>query len=499
MEGTSMPEPLSTSPRKAAEVPSWDLEADVVIVGFSMAGASAALGALEVTDDVLALERGGGPEGTCGGIVYLGGGTPMQKAMGFDDTADEMYDFLLAALGPGVDEEKLRVYCDESLLHFDWLTRNGVPLMTGPDEPGSMLASPEDDGFINVGGQEYAGGGLVWTGGEQAHPFSDRVRPAPRGHIPRDPDSDEDLFEGAVLKCLVRAAEEKGVRTEYNLGVQRLVVDEQGAVVGVEGRRFGDVLRVRARRGMVLTTGGFIYNDSMLAKHSPAMLAVSKLGHGGQDGLGIQMAQATGADAIHMDTADITLVLTPPMSYARGILFNALGRRFINEDTYYGRLGAEAAYRQDAIAYLLLDESTFLDSGWRRPTWTADSVAELETEMGLPTGALAGTVAYYNEHAARGADPLFHKGPRWLQPLVPPYAVIDLRQQSFPMSAFTMGGLRTAVGGEVLRPDSSPIAGLYAAGRATSALAVSGYCSGISLGDCSFFGRRAGQSAASSS
>jgi 3-oxo-5alpha-steroid 4-dehydrogenase len=471
----------------------------VVIVGFSMAGASAALGALEVTDDVLALERGGGPEGTCGGIVYLGGGTPMQKAMGFDDTADEMYDFLLAALGPGVDEEKLRVYCDESLLHFDWLTGNGVPLMTGPDEPGSMLASPEDDGFINVGGQEYAGGGLVWTGGEQAHPFSDRVRPAPRGHIPRDPDSDEDLFEGAVLKCLVRAAEEKGVRTEYNLGVQRLVVDEQGAVVGVEGRRFGDVLRVRARRGVVLTTGGFIYNDSMLAKHSPAMLAVSKLGHGGQDGLGIQMAQATGADAIHMDTADITLVLTPPMSYARGILFNALGRRFINEDTYYGRLGAEAAYRQDAIAYLLLDESTFLDSGWRRPTWTGDSVAELETEMGLPTGALAGTVAYYNEHAARGADPLFHKGPRWLQPLVPPYAVIDLRQQSFPMSAFTMGGLRTAVAGEVLRPDSSPIAGLYAAGRATSALAVSGYCSGISLGDCSFFGRRAGQSAASSS
>jgi 3-oxo-5alpha-steroid 4-dehydrogenase len=499
MEGTSMPEPLSTSPRKAAEVPSWDLEADVVIVGFSMAGASAALGALEVTDDVLALERGGGPEGTCGGIVYLGGGTPMQKAMGFDDTADEMYNFLLAALGPGVDEEKLRVYCDESLLHFDWLTGNGVPLMTGPDEPGSMLASPEDDGFINVGGQEYAGGGLVWTGGEQAHPFSDRVRPAPRGHIPRDPDSDEDLFEGAVLKCLVRAAEEKGVRTEYNLGVQRLVVDEEGTVVGVEGRRFGDVLRVRARRGVVLTTGGFIYNDSMLATHSPAMLAVSKLGHGGQDGLGIQMAQATGADAIHMDTADITLVLTPPMSYARGILFNALGRRFINEDTYYGRLGAEAAYRQDAIAYLLLDESTFLDSGWRRPTWTGDSVAELETEMGLPTGALAGTVAYYNEHAARGADPLFHKGPRWLQPLVPPYAVIDLRQQSFPMSAFTMGGLRTAVGGEVLRPDSSPIAGLYAAGRATSALAVSGYCSGISLGDCSFFGRRAGQSAATSS
>jgi 3-oxo-5alpha-steroid 4-dehydrogenase len=492
-----MPDPLSTTPRRVAEVQSWDLEADVVIVGFSMSGAAAALGALEVTSDVLALERGGGPEGTCGGIVYLGGGTPMQKAMGFDDTAEEMYTFLLAALGPGVDEEKLRLYCDESLLHFDWLVRQGVPLITGSDEPGSMLASPEDDGFINVGGQEYAGGGLVWTGGEQAHPFSALVRPAPRGHIPRDPDSDEDLFEGAVLKCLVRAADQAGVRTEYNVGVQRLVVDDEGRVTGVEARRFGTVLRVRARRGVVLTTGGFIYNDEMLAQHSPAMLAVSKLGHGGQDGLGIQMAQAAGADAIHMDTADITLVLTPPMSYARGILFNALGQRFINEDTYYGRLGAEAAFRQDTIAYLLLDESTFLESSWRRPSWAEDSLAELETQMELPAGALEQTVAYYNEHAARGADPLFHKGERWLQPLVPPYAVIDLRQQAFPMSAFTMGGLRTAVGGEVLTPDGSPIAGLYAAGRATSALAVSGYCSGISLGDCSFFGRRAGQSAAS--
>lgn len=492
-----MPESMSTSPRRAADVSSWDLEADVVIVGFSISGAAAALGALEVTGDVLALERGGGPEGTCGGIIYLGGGTPMQKAMGFDDTAEEMYTFLLAALGPGVDEDKLRVYCDESLLHFDWLVQQGVPLLTGPDEDGTMLALPEDDGFINVGGQEYAGGGLVWTGGEQAYPFSAMVRPAPRGHIPRDPDSDEDLFEGAVLKCLVRAAERAQVRTEYNLGAQRLVVDEDGKVVGVEAQRFGTLTRVRARRGVVLTTGGFIYNDEMLGQHSPAMLAVSKLGHGGQDGLGIQMGQAAGAEAVHMDTADITLVLTPPMSYARGLLFNALGRRFINEDTYYGRLGAEAAFRQDTIAYLLLDESTFLESSWRRPSWAADSVAELETEMELPAGALEQTVAYYNEHAARGADPLFHKGQRWLQPLVPPYAVIDLRQQTFPMSAFTMGGLRTAVGGEVLRPDGSPVPGLYAAGRATSGLAVSGYCSGISLGDCSFFGRRAGQSAAS--
>ena len=165
---------------------------------------------------------------------------------------------------------------------------------------------------------------------------------------------------------------------------------------------------MRARRGVVLTTGGFIYNDKMLAQHSPAMLGVSKLGHGGQDGLGIQMAQATGADAIHMDTADITLVLTPPMSYARGILFNALGRRFINEDTYYGRLGAEAAFRQDTVAYLLLDESTFLEQ----------LVAQAVVGRGL-----AGRAGDRDEASARraGADGGLlqrARGP-WRRPAVP--------------------------------------------------------------------------------
>jgi 3-oxo-5alpha-steroid 4-dehydrogenase len=57
--------------------------------------------------------------------------------------------------------------------------------------------------------------------------------------------------------------------------------------------------------------------------------------------------------------------------------------------------------------------------------------------------------------------------------------------------------LHTDVDGRVLDPQGTPIEGLYGAGRATAGLAVYGYCSGISLGDGSFFGRRAGQAAAS--
>lgn len=76
------------------------------------------------------LERtggGGGAAALSGGIVYLGGGTRLQKACGIDDTPENMKTFLAAALGPGVDEQKLDAYCDGSVAHFEWLEACGVP------------------------------------------------------------------------------------------------------------------------------------------------------------------------------------------------------------------------------------------------------------------------------------------------------------------------------------------------------------------------------------
>jgi 3-oxo-5alpha-steroid 4-dehydrogenase len=475
-----------SKPVAEASIDKWDRETDVLVVGFGIAGTSAALGAAEVSDDVLVIERGGGSEGTCGGLIYLGGGTPMQKAMGYDDSTEAMYDVLLAALGPGVDEAKLRMYCDRSLDHYDWLVSCGVPLITGPDAEGTPLGTPEPDGFISVGAQEYAG----------AYPFNQIAPAVPRGHMPRDAAGIEDLFEGAVLKCMIGAVERANVSVEYNTGAERLVVDESGRVVGISGRREGQPTRIRARRGVVLTTGGFIYNDEMLAQYSPLLVdGAAKLGHGMQDGRGIQMAQLAGAAAIHMDAADATLVTTPHISFITGILVNRFGQRFINEDAYYGRLGTEAVFRQSSEVYLLVDDEIFLETSWLRPAWASDSLTELEEAIGLPDGSLQQTVAYYNEHAQNKQDPLFRKGERWLKPLRPPYAVLDLRNRSMPTSAFTLGGLQTDVQGRVLDVQGTPIAGLYSAGRASSGLAVYGYCSGISLGDGSFFGRLAGQTA----
>src|ERR1051325_5159490 len=104
---------------------------------------------------------------------------------------------------------------------------------------------------------------------------------------------------------------------------------------------------------------------------------------------------------------------------------------------------------------------------------------------------LSSTVEMYNRCAARGEDPVFHKGARFLQPLnTPPYAIIDCRTSKALYATFTLGGLRTLPGGEVLDPDACVISGLYAAGRTTSGIAAWGYVSGISLADGMFFGRK---------
>jgi 3-oxo-5alpha-steroid 4-dehydrogenase len=81
-------------------------------------------------------------------------------------------------------------------------------------------------------------------------------------------------------------------------------------------------------------------------------------------------------------------------------------------------------------------------------------------------------------------------------PLRPPFGALDCRTASSLYAAFTLGGLSTSVDGEVLTADGAAIPGLYAAGRTTACLAAPGYASGLSIGDGTFFGRRAGRVAA---
>jgi 3-oxo-5alpha-steroid 4-dehydrogenase len=133
--------------------------------------------------------------------------------------------------------------------------------------------------------------------------------------------------------------------------------------------------------------------------------------------------------------------------------------------------------------------------------YAAATPKELAADLGVPADALARTVRQYNEAASRGDDPAFHKRATYLQPIgVPPASglgAIDLCVDHGAIYAtFTLGGLVTDSDGAALDGAGRRIAGLYAAGRTSASLAAQHYASGISLGDGSFFGRRAGHHAA---
>jgi succinate dehydrogenase/fumarate reductase flavoprotein subunit len=467
----------------------WYDETDVVIVGFGAAGSCAALGAKEYGADVLVLERGSGISGTttsATGHFYLGGGTRPQLANNIDDSAEEMFRYLMANT-PEPEEEKIRLYCDSSVSHFNWLLEQGVPF---------------NDGFYKKKHYEQPTDEcLIWSGNEKVWPISEKAKPAPRGHKVEKEGSEGG---GLVMKKLTAQAEAQGVRFQFDANVKHLITNDEGCVVGVAYSHFGEMRMVKSRKGVVLAAGGFAMNNDMIKEYCPLLehKGVYKQGNPFDDGSAIKMGLAAGGEAIHMDGCLVTAPFYPPENLLKAILVNKHGKRFINEDSYHARSASACLDQDDQEVYLICDNAIF-----ERPTlglqelidaW--ETIAEMESDLGLPLGSLQQTIADYNLHAAEGNDPEQHKYTDWLQPLIePPYAALQCTLGKSLYVGFTLGGLRVSINAEVLDKNKSQvIKGLYAAGACASNIAQdgAGYSSGTCLGESTFFGRKAGQHAA---
>lgn len=483
----------STSrPCSLADVPRWDFEADVVVVGFGSAGASAAIEAAGAGASVLVFEVASGPGGTssmAGGDIYLGGGggTPAQRANGFTDSTEDFFRYMRMAGGPDADEERVRLYADHAMAHFDWLRAQGIRYRT-TYLPGKRQAPGTGDC-------------LIWSGSEDAWPFNQQAVPCPRGHLP---EVVGEMGGRQLVDTLAKRASEAGARAIFDARALALVADERHCVHGVVVRVDGAERFARARRGVILCAGGFALNDRMLRQYAPqvARLARDALSAGHDDGSGIELGQSVGGAAIHMDELFTTLPIYPPESHVKGILVNEQGQRFINEDAYPGRISSYCLRQVGKRIFLLVDHAIF-----EQPTplsrigvaAVGETWEEIERELGMVAGSLVHTVELHNRFAARGEDPLFHKGAKWLKPLdEPPFAALacHLGEAFYPY--FTLGGLRTRPTGEVLTPSGEVVPGLWAAGRTCCGLPrwAEGYSSGMSLGDCTFFGRLAGRTAA---
>ena len=524
----------------------WDEHCDVLIIGWGAAGACSALEARALGADVLIADRftGGGASAKSGGVVYAGGGTRHQQAAGFSDTPEAMFDYLKHETQNVVSDDTLRRFCADSVSNLDWLESHGAPY-GHQMPPGGKTSYPPDGCF------------LYYSGNELVPQHGGPLPPAPRGHRTVGKGQCGAVLYAHLKDACLRA----GARPLLQAAAKRLVVDAQGRVVGAEmwcmppgtpqaklharlatraerlqnfapgycnklRQRIGQLERdfarprlVHARNGVILSTGGFIFNSELIKRHAPKFERNFKVGATGCDGSGLRLGTSVGGQGAGLERVSAWRFINPPYSWHKGIVVNRQGRRFCNEEVYGATLGQPLMEQQGGKAWLVLDaplrkkairEALFGGYWWFQSfpalalmlfkVRKGQHLSELATITGMNPTVLRESVLAANA-AARGEAPEpFGKSPGGRQVLDqgPFYACdISVTNPVFPLGALTLGGLRVDEGnGAVLDGQGQPIPGLYAAGRTALGIPSHLYISGLSLADCEFSGRRAGAAAA---
>lgn len=529
----------------SADDVAWVDEADLVVIGLGGAGGVAALQARELGADVIAIDRfhGGGATANSGGVIYAGG-TRFQRDAGIEDSPENMFAYLSQEQS-AVNEATLRRFCESSSDDIEWLSAHGLHF--GGKAYLQKTAYPPDGHY------------LYYSGNENVPVFRNKAAPAARGHRAHG----TGMTGHAYYAALRQAVEVSGVRLCLHSPVRRLVMDQSGAVIGVEiapvpegqqarhralydkiiamrpfsgksneraiaatarfERQFNTRKLIRARKGVVLATGGFINNLAMLSQHQPAYgkawKALTRIGSMGCDGSGIDLGRSAGGATRLMDRLYTGRTIAPPNAFMGGVLVDQDGRRFVNEDAYSGFVGGAIGRLPNAKAWLILDRDSYREAIrqclftsrtlylWTIPallnlliggTRKAATIAELAKKCGFDAQALAHAIATNNAAADGAGTDEMGKDPAKIHAIArAPYRAINMSLDNpWLMSVcFSLGGLCVNEdSGAVLKQDGSAIAGLYAAGRAAVGLCSMDYVSGMSIADTVFSGRRAARS-----
>lgn len=522
-----------------ADAADWDETTDILVVGLGAAGITAAIEARERGAEVTLLDRfeGGGATAISGGVFYAGGGTHIQEAAGVQDSVDNMYRYLAMEVQDAVSVETLRDFCETSAENVKWLTDRGVPFL--PNLCPIKTSYPTN---------EYH---LYYSGNETFPPYCDEATPAQRGHRP-----DGGAFPGArIVEPLREHALAKGVNIVLQARVSRLVVDGSGAVLGAEYQHIpssfwrdlhmrlhkletaiakvapglagwlrkrcdsiedehSEPKRIRSRRGVILSAGGFIFNRDMAAEFVPEFVPGLPLGTAGDDGVGIRLGQSVGGKLEQMHRASAWRFLYPPHAFAQGLLINGKGERFANEFWYGAKIGEALVEENHGIATLIIDEKLKkLAHEQSKPgqlQWfqraaalmnlylnckKAKDLPALADMLDVPLETLKKTIEENNAVAKGIRNDRFDKARDSIHPLNEgPYYAIDcsLGSQRHLCAVMTLGGLAVdEKTGQVLSESGGLVPGLYAAGRNAVGICSRQYVSGLSIADCVYSGLRA--------
>jgi 3-oxo-5alpha-steroid 4-dehydrogenase len=284
-------------------------------------------------------------------------------------------------------------------------------------------------------------------------------------------------------------------------------------------REIAQPVFIRATRAVVLASGGYVYNPALIDAHAPHYRQGWRIGGAGCDGSGLRLGQSVGGASQALANISGWRFITPPYAWPKGLVVNAAGERFCNEQVYGATLGHELVEHQGGKAWLVLDarlrrqaiRECLFGRLWAFQSLPAlammllaakkaPTIEALAMQIGAQPARLLATVETANA-AARGErnDP-FGKSVDMRQVCAdgPFYALnISIGAKTFPLATLSLGGLRVNEDdGHVLDESAADIPGLFAAGRSAIGLPSGRYVSGLSLADCVFSGRRAGQAAA---
>ncbi|NSW84259.1 MAG: FAD-dependent oxidoreductase [Syntrophothermus sp.] len=472
----------------------WDKEADIVIVGGGGTGIVAAIVAREKGSSVIVLEKAamvGGTTSLSGGVIQAAG-TKFQKEFTRyqDDTPEKHYEYWMQAAEGLADPKLVKAMAYNAPSNIDWLVAHGLT-------------------YVSVYGVAPI-------------PYIDPELMTDRIHVPGGAGKAAKAGTGQIhVKILYELAQKKGAEFMLETPVGELIYDPKKGVVGVRAQSGGKEIAVKAKKGVILATGGFDHNKDMAKTFSPqqfwAMETGAVLSAPTNTGDGIRMAMALGADLAAMGgTIGVPFynVAIAPLSQdipeVPGIYVNKYGLRFVNEATHYAYCMRAVFNQEGHEAWAIFDENTKNMGGeviggifkpWSHDLSkeiadgsikTAGTIRELAAKIGVNADNLEYTVNRWNSDTAKGKDTMFNKQ-LGLKPIArAPFYAAKVKEGNLG----TCGGLKINTKGQVMNVEGKVIPRLYAGGMCAGGFIGPYYPgSGTAIAATVYFGRLCAQNA----
>lgn len=540
----------------------WDHEVDIISIGSGGGGLVTAIAARESGGSALVVEKReflGGSTGMSGGVVWLPNNPVMQRD-GIDDSEElgmRYFASTVGDVGPASSDVRRRTFIREGNAMVRLLEDKGVRFSRcegysdyysnndGGNAIGRSIEPRPFDGLrlgpwlpkIQPGMGKGLGLAVRTNELRDVQYFNRSVRSlfiaarvqmrTWKAKVTKRPS----LTNGtALIAELVNVCVDAGVELWTNSSFDSLIV-EDGRVTGMRILKAGELLTVRARRGVVIAAGGFAHNTELREKYGQDQIPdpAWSVANPGDTGDVLDAALELGAQTDLMDEA--WWLPSPERALGAGTLSAARnrpgtmivgsdGRRFVNESNSYVEVGKAMFARNKTTT--AVPSWLIFDDGYRRryahlrslvigripPEWIdsgaikkAATLSELAALCGIDPTGLEEQVAEFNRHAVMGQDPHFHRGESAYNACLgdpgsgvpnPAVGPVDAAPyyafKILPSDVGTCGGLLTDESGRVLSADG-PIPGLYATGNTTATVMGRHYLgAGASIANSMVFG-----------